>query len=84
MVSGTGISIMFTKPVIFFIPYRYRLLTFSISVWHRFLPSNTGTVPVPTGTEPYRASYIRYQYPLLGIFCNGIFCTGWYRAHQIL
>ncbi|MFS7981265.1 hypothetical protein Hanom_Chr10g00948921 [Helianthus anomalus] len=33
----------------------------------RFLPSNTGAVPVPTGTEPYHTRYIRYRYPLLGI-----------------
>ncbi|MFS7916396.1 hypothetical protein Hanom_Chr02g00176641 [Helianthus anomalus] len=74
--SGTGPSTKFIKPGIFFVPNRYRLLTFSIFVWHWFLPSNTGTIPVPTGTEPYRARYIWYRYSLLGIFGNGIFCTG--------
>ncbi|MFS7974026.1 hypothetical protein Hanom_Chr09g00863651 [Helianthus anomalus] len=28
-----------------------------------------------TGTEPYRTGYIRYRYPLLGIFDTGIFST---------
>ncbi|MFS7981266.1 hypothetical protein Hanom_Chr10g00948931 [Helianthus anomalus] len=43
--------------------FRYRFYTGI----HRFLPSNTGDVPVPTGTEPYHTRYIRYGYPLLGI-----------------
>ncbi|KAJ0770547.1 hypothetical protein HanPI659440_Chr07g0258881 [Helianthus annuus] len=34
---------------------------------HRFLPSNTGAVSVPTSIEPYRTMYILYWYPLLGI-----------------
>ncbi|MFS8001950.1 hypothetical protein Hanom_Chr13g01196341 [Helianthus anomalus] len=54
MVSGTGISIRFIKPGVFSVP-----------VWHRFLSTNTGSIPVPTGTEPYRTRYIRYRYPLL-------------------
>ncbi|MFS7931749.1 hypothetical protein Hanom_Chr04g00359641 [Helianthus anomalus] len=43
--------------------FRYQFNT----VIHQFLPSNTGVVPVPTSTEPYRTRYIRYQYTLLGI-----------------
>ncbi|MFS8022572.1 hypothetical protein Hanom_Chr16g01441111 [Helianthus anomalus] len=43
--------------------FRYRFCTGI----HRFLPSNTGVVPVPTSTEPYHTRYIRYRYPLLGI-----------------
>ncbi|MFS7903514.1 hypothetical protein Hanom_Chr08g00752761 [Helianthus anomalus] len=82
MVSGTGTGTKFIQPGIFSLPNWYPLLTFSISVWHRYSPSNTGIIP--TGTEPYCARYIRYRYPLLGIFGNGIFCNGWYRAHQIL
>ncbi|MFS7913956.1 hypothetical protein Hanom_Chr02g00147791 [Helianthus anomalus] len=87
--TGTGTGIKFTNRVYF----RYRFGT----GFYRVLPFNTGVVPVPTGTEPYRTSYIRYRYPLLGIsiavflvptafgdFDSGIFGTGWYRAHQIL
>ncbi|MFS8029056.1 hypothetical protein Hanom_Chr16g01517831 [Helianthus anomalus] len=59
MVSDIGTGLKFTKPVYF----RYRFCT-SI---HRFLPSNTGAVPVTTGTEPYHTRYIRYRYPLLEI-----------------
>lgn len=59
MVSGIGTGLKFTKPVYF----RYRFCTGI----HRFLPSNTGAVPVPTGTEPYHTRYIRYLYPLSGI-----------------
>ncbi|KAJ0480606.1 hypothetical protein HanIR_Chr13g0633631 [Helianthus annuus] len=59
MVSGIGTVLKFTKPVYF----RYRFCTGI----QRFLPSNTGAVPVPTGTEPYHTRYIRYRYPLLGI-----------------
>ncbi|MFS7899925.1 hypothetical protein Hanom_Chr00s086162g01796731 [Helianthus anomalus] len=33
------------------------------SAIHRILPSNTGVVPVPTGTEPYRT--------VPGIFSTG-------------
>ncbi|MFS7928415.1 hypothetical protein Hanom_Chr04g00320481 [Helianthus anomalus] len=64
MVSGIGIGIKFTKSVYF----RYRFCT----VIHRFLPSNTGALSVPTGTEPYHTRYIRYRYPLLGISVTGI------------
>ncbi|KAJ0623443.1 hypothetical protein HanIR_Chr01g0031951 [Helianthus annuus] len=79
MVSDTSIYIKFTKLGIF------SVLTFSIQYGtgiHRILHSNTGT-------EPYRVRYIRFRYPLLGIFGNGIlgngiFGNGWYRAHQIL
>ncbi|MFS8012047.1 hypothetical protein Hanom_Chr14g01316111 [Helianthus anomalus] len=59
MVLSIGTGLKFTKPVYF----RYRLCT----CIHRFLPSNTGAVPVPTGTEPYYTRYIRYRYPLLRI-----------------
>ena len=59
MVSGIDIGLKFTKPVYF----RYR---FCKGI-HRFLPLNTGVVPVSTGTEPYHTRYIRYRYPLLGI-----------------
>ncbi|KAJ0599014.1 hypothetical protein HanIR_Chr03g0100051 [Helianthus annuus] len=59
MVSGIGTGLKFTKPVYF----RYRFCTGI----HRFLPSNTCAVPVPTGTEPYHTRYIRCRYPLLGI-----------------
>ncbi|MFS7910645.1 hypothetical protein Hanom_Chr02g00108681 [Helianthus anomalus] len=59
MVSGIGTGLKFIKPMYF----RYRFCT----VIHRFLPSNNGAVPVPTGTEPYHTRYIRYRYPLLGI-----------------
>ncbi|MFS7952655.1 hypothetical protein Hanom_Chr07g00609401 [Helianthus anomalus] len=59
MVSGIDTGLKFIKPVYF----RYRFCT----CIHRFLPSNTGAVPVPTGTEPYHARYIRYRYPLLRI-----------------
>ncbi|KAJ0488755.1 hypothetical protein HanHA300_Chr12g0436371 [Helianthus annuus] len=59
MVSGIGIGLKFIKPVYF----RYRFCTGI----HRFLLSNTGAVPVPTGTEPYHTRYIRYRYSLLGI-----------------
>ncbi|MFS7940865.1 hypothetical protein Hanom_Chr05g00469331 [Helianthus anomalus] len=59
MVSGIDTSLKFIKSVYF----RYRFCTDI----HRFLPSNTGAVLVPTGTEPYHARYIRYRYPLLGI-----------------
>ncbi|MFS7936221.1 hypothetical protein Hanom_Chr05g00412991 [Helianthus anomalus] len=59
MVSGIDTGLKFIKPMYF----RYR---FGIGI-HRFLPSNTGVVPVPTDTEPYHVRYIRYQYPLLGI-----------------
>ncbi|MFS7994791.1 hypothetical protein Hanom_Chr12g01110241 [Helianthus anomalus] len=58
-VSYIGIGLKFIKLVYF----RYQFCTDI----HRFLPSNTGTVPVPTGTEPYHTRYIRYRYPLLGI-----------------
>ncbi|MFS8014634.1 hypothetical protein Hanom_Chr15g01346821 [Helianthus anomalus] len=58
MVSVTGTSTRFTKPMYFW----YQLGTGI----HRFLPSNTGVEPVPTGTEPYRIRYIRYWYLLLG------------------
>ncbi|KAJ0733968.1 hypothetical protein HanPI659440_Chr11g0414411 [Helianthus annuus] len=34
---------------------------------HGFLLSNTGVIPVLTGTEQYHSRYIRYRYPLLGI-----------------
>ncbi|MFS7999966.1 hypothetical protein Hanom_Chr12g01172851 [Helianthus anomalus] len=50
MVSGIGIGFKFTKPVYF----RYRFCTGI----HRFLPSNTGEVPVPNRT-------------ILGIFGTG-------------
>ncbi|MFS7932951.1 hypothetical protein Hanom_Chr04g00374011 [Helianthus anomalus] len=63
MVSSIGTGLKFTKSVYF----RYRFCT----VIHRFLPSNTGAVPVPTGTEPYHTRYIRYRYPLLGISVTG-------------
>ncbi|KAF5765156.1 hypothetical protein HanXRQr2_Chr15g0700441 [Helianthus annuus] len=59
MVSGIGTRRKFAKPVYF----RYRFCTGI----HRFLPSNTGVVPVPTSTEPYHTRYIRYRYPFLGI-----------------
>ncbi|MFS8001511.1 hypothetical protein Hanom_Chr13g01191241 [Helianthus anomalus] len=39
MVSGMGIGIS---------------IKITKPVLHRFLPSNTSAVPVPTGTEPYR------------------------------
>ncbi|MFS7933756.1 hypothetical protein Hanom_Chr04g00383561 [Helianthus anomalus] len=56
------------------VPFRYRLLTFSVPVRYgtgiyRFLPSNTGT-------EPYRTGYIRYRYPLLRIFGTSTFGFG--------
>ncbi|MFS7921255.1 hypothetical protein Hanom_Chr03g00234651 [Helianthus anomalus] len=50
MVSGIGIGLKFTKPVYFW----YRFYTGI----HRFLPSNTSVVPVPTGIEPYHTRYI--------------------------
>ncbi|MFS7960902.1 hypothetical protein Hanom_Chr08g00708481 [Helianthus anomalus] len=59
MVSGIGTGLKFTKSEYF----RYRFCTGI----HRFLPSNTGAVPVPTGTESYHTRYIRYRYPLLEI-----------------
>ncbi|MFS8027739.1 hypothetical protein Hanom_Chr16g01502261 [Helianthus anomalus] len=59
MVSGIDTGLKFTKPVYF----RYR---FCRGI-HRFLPSNTSVVPVPTGTEPYHIRYIRYRYPRLEI-----------------
>ncbi|KAJ0617821.1 hypothetical protein HanHA89_Chr02g0046151 [Helianthus annuus] len=59
MVSGTGTGIKLPNRVYF----RCR---FGTGI-HRFLPSNTGAVPVPTSTEPYCTRYIRYRYPLLGI-----------------
>ncbi|MFS8005641.1 hypothetical protein Hanom_Chr13g01239711 [Helianthus anomalus] len=59
MVSGIVTGLKFTKLVYF----RYRFCTGI----HRFLPSNTGVVPVPSGTEPYHTRYIRYWYPLMGI-----------------
>ncbi|KAJ0520475.1 hypothetical protein HanIR_Chr10g0459841 [Helianthus annuus] len=57
------------------IGYRYRSQIYQIGVFlyrfrtgiHRFLPSNTGAVPIPTCTEPCHTRYIRYRYPLLGI-----------------
>ncbi|MFS7949804.1 hypothetical protein Hanom_Chr06g00575821 [Helianthus anomalus] len=51
MVSGIGTGFKFIKPVYF----QYRLCT----CIHRFLPSNAGVVPVPSGTEPYYTRYIR-------------------------
>ncbi|KAJ0786384.1 hypothetical protein HanOQP8_Chr02g0054841 [Helianthus annuus] len=59
MVSGIGIGLKFKNPVYF----RYQFCTGN----HRFLPSNTGAVPVPISTKPYHTRYIRYRYPLLGI-----------------
>ncbi|KAJ0555920.1 hypothetical protein HanRHA438_Chr07g0295951 [Helianthus annuus] len=59
MVSAVGNGFKFTKPVYF----RYWFCTGI----HRFLPSNTGAVPVLSGTEPYHTRYIRYRYPLMGI-----------------
>ncbi|MFS7984311.1 hypothetical protein Hanom_Chr11g00984991 [Helianthus anomalus] len=75
MVLGVDTGTRFTKPMYF----RYQLGTGI----HWFLPSKTGVVPVPTGTEPYCIRYIRYRYLLLGISLNGIFGIGWYRAHHI-
>ncbi|MFS7904316.1 hypothetical protein Hanom_Chr01g00034651 [Helianthus anomalus] len=59
MVSGIGTGLKFIKRVYF----RYRFCTGI----HRFLPSNTGAVPVLSGTEPYHTRYIRYRYPHMGI-----------------
>ncbi|KAJ0693603.1 hypothetical protein HanPI659440_Chr15g0599031 [Helianthus annuus] len=59
MVSGIGTGLKFTKPVYFW--YRFH------TGIQRFLPSNTGAVPIPTCTEPCHTRYIRYRYPLLGI-----------------
>ncbi|MFS7930414.1 hypothetical protein Hanom_Chr04g00344051 [Helianthus anomalus] len=59
MVLGIGTGLKFTKPVYFW--YRFRTGV------HRFLPSNTGAVPIPTCIEPCHTRYIRYQYPLLRI-----------------
>ncbi|MFS8032803.1 hypothetical protein Hanom_Chr17g01561951 [Helianthus anomalus] len=60
MVPDIGTGTEFTEPV-----------TFSVPVWYRhfrFLPSNTGIVPVPN-----RTGYIRYRHLLLGIFGTGTF-----------
>ncbi|KAJ0929107.1 hypothetical protein HanRHA438_Chr04g0201291 [Helianthus annuus] len=59
MVLDIGTGLKFIKSVYF----RYQFCTDI----HRFLPSNTGAIPVPIGTEPYHTRYIRYRYPLLGI-----------------
>ncbi|MFS8007262.1 hypothetical protein Hanom_Chr14g01258951 [Helianthus anomalus] len=50
MVSSTGTGIKFIKSGVF----RY-LLDIDI---HRFLPSITNVVPVPTVTKPYLTKYI--------------------------
>ncbi|MFS7958683.1 hypothetical protein Hanom_Chr07g00681651 [Helianthus anomalus] len=77
--------------------YRYRIYrtgylfgTDSVSTFDIF---GTGSVPVFTvfysqipvpyryRTVPNRTGYIRYRYPLLGIYGTGSFGTGRYRAH---
>ncbi|MFS7934335.1 hypothetical protein Hanom_Chr05g00390401 [Helianthus anomalus] len=51
MVLGIGIGLKFTKAVYFWYQFCTNI--------HRFLPSNTNAVPVPTGTESCHTRYIR-------------------------
>ncbi|MFS7901373.1 hypothetical protein Hanom_Chr00s201380g01838011 [Helianthus anomalus] len=59
MVLGIGTGLKFIKPVYFLYQFRTGI--------HWFLPSNTGSVPIATCTEPCHTRYIRYRYPLLVI-----------------
>ncbi|KAJ0458452.1 hypothetical protein HanIR_Chr15g0785271 [Helianthus annuus] len=61
MVSGTGTSIKFGKPVIFSVPVRHRYSPV-FTLKHRCCTSIDRY-----RTVLYRTRYIQYRYPLLGI-----------------